>query len=229
MHRQPAQLTNGLHLGVPKRPSVRCQQVMEPHVRHRGVRVLPRVPREVVCVFPATKPQLNAPTLWRFATGRMPATVLPGGRARYSVHRIGRPCGTSSATRLSKSAGRSRTPTNTGLMPWRAAISTNCARRTWKPRWSCAQSRSCRKTRVEPVGAGPAQLRVDAPGVVGVGLEHLQLVDCARRDVVRADRPTLRLIPRVRAVGRPPACFRRRAWWLRGGAKWVGQCGASYQ
>lgn len=32
-------------------------------------------------------------------------------------------------------------------MPWRAAMSTNRASRPWNPRWSCAQSRSCKKTR----------------------------------------------------------------------------------
>ena len=31
--------------------------------------------------------------------------------------------------------------------------------------------------RVEPGGAGPAQLGVDALGVEGVGLKHLQLID----------------------------------------------------
>ena len=30
---------------------------------------------------------------------------------------------------------------------------------------------------VEPVQPGPAELGIDAPGVVGVGLKHLELID----------------------------------------------------
>ena len=64
-------------------------------------------------------------------------------------------------------------------MPWRAAMPTNCARRPWKP-WLVLgpqlivqEDPHC----VEPVRPGHAQLGVDAPGVVGARLEHLELID----------------------------------------------------
>ena len=44
MHRPAGQLTNRLDFAVLERPSVALQQVMEPHVRNRCVRVIPRVP-----------------------------------------------------------------------------------------------------------------------------------------------------------------------------------------
>jgi hypothetical protein len=43
---------------------------------------------------------------------------------------------------------------------------------------------------VEPVQPGPAELGIDAPGVKGVGLKHLELIDGVRGDVVRADEPS---------------------------------------
>jgi len=54
---------------------------------------------------------------------------------------------------------------------------------------------------VESGGPGPAQLDMDAQGVEGVGLEHLQLVDGGGRDVVGADEPALRPVPAVGALG----------------------------
>ncbi|BDB45626.1 hypothetical protein IWGMT90018_60720 [Mycobacterium kiyosense] len=59
--------------------------------------------------------------------------------------------------------------------------------------------------RVEPVEARSAQLAVDAGGIVGAGLKHLELIDRRRGRVVAPDEPTLRLIPVVGTVGRPPA------------------------
>ena len=48
---------------------------------------------------------------------------------------------------------------------------------------------------------GPAQFGIDAPGVVGAGLKHLELIDGVGGDEVGADGPTLGLIPIVRTVG----------------------------
>ena len=50
-----------------------------------------------------------------------------------------------------------------------------------------------------------AQLAIDAAGLIGARLKHLELIDGVRGDVVRADEPTLRLIPGVGAIDRPPA------------------------
>lgn len=44
----------------------------------------------LVCVLPATKPQLIAATLYFFATGKVPWKQLLFPRAMYSVQRIGR-------------------------------------------------------------------------------------------------------------------------------------------
>lgn len=60
---------------------------------------------------------------------------------------------------------------------------------------------------VEPVKPRKAQLVVDAPGIVCAWLEHLELVDGVRGDVVCTDEPAVRLIPAMCAVGRPPAWF----------------------
>src|SRR5581483_4219070 len=72
---------------------------------------------------------------------------------------------------------------------------------------------------VESVVAGPAQFGVDATRVVGAGLEHLELIDRGRGGEVGADWPTLRLIPRVGAISRPPVGLRRRARGVCGSAR----------
>jgi hypothetical protein len=51
---------------------------------------LPGVQGRYVCVFPATRPQLMAATLYFFAMGKELSNVEPAPRAIYSVHRIGR-------------------------------------------------------------------------------------------------------------------------------------------
>lgn len=54
---------------------------------------------------------------------------------------------------------------------------------------------------VEPAQPSPAQFGIDLLGGKGLGLEHLELIDCVRGDVIRADEPLLRLVPGVGAVG----------------------------
>jgi hypothetical protein len=54
---------------------------------------------------------------------------------------------------------------------------------------------------VVTVELGPAQLGIDAPRVEGVGLEHLELVDGVRWNVVCSNEPALRLVPTIGALG----------------------------
>jgi len=54
--------------------------------------------------------------------------------------------------------------------------------------------------RVEPMEPGPAQFHVDAPGIVGTRLKHLELIDGVGGGEVCADGPTLRSVPTVGPV-----------------------------
>ena len=54
--------------------------------------------------------------------------------------------------------------------------------------------------RVEPGQPGDAQLAVDLLQVIGVRLEHLQLIARVRRNEVGADQPTLLGVPAVRPL-----------------------------
>src|SRR6202140_5974471 len=58
---------------------------------------------------------------------------------------------------------------------------------------------------VDPEEPSHAQLPIDAPGIISARLKHLELIYRVCSDVVRADQPTLRLIPAVGAVNRPSA------------------------
>ena len=69
---------------------------------------------------------------------------------------------------------------------------------------------------VEPEPPGHAQLGIDAPRIVGVGLKHLELIDRVRRDVVRADQSMLRPVPTVGTVHRPPSLACRAGPWRSG-------------
>ena len=83
-------------------------------------------------------------------------------------------------------------------------MSTNCARRVWKPGSPDPQLVvQEHPDRVQFVQSGPTQFGVDAPRVVGARLKHLELVDRRGGDEFRADRPTLRLIPPVGSIRRP--------------------------
>ena len=56
---------------------------------------------------------------------------------------------------------------------------------------------------VHAEGFGPAQLEVDAFGVEGFGLPHLELIDGVGGDVVAADEPGLMGVPFIRLRFRP--------------------------
>src|SRR3984957_11316700 len=83
--------------------------------------------------------------------------------------------------------------------------------------------------RVQSVQSGPTQFGVDAPRVVGAGLEHLEVVDRGGGDEGRTDRPPLGLVPTFGTVGRPPTRVGGRAGWLGGGAWRRGQRSAGSQ
>ena len=48
--------------------------------------------------------------------------------------------------------------------------------------------------------SGPAEFLIDAFGIEGVGLPHLEFVDGVRRDVVAADEPGLLGVPVLRSL-----------------------------
>src|SRR5207302_8385748 len=64
--------------------------------------------------------------------------------------------------------------------------------------------------RVHPDRLRPAELAVDALGIEGIGLPHLELVDRVGGDVVRADQPGLPPIPVPRGLLRPACAGRGR-------------------
>src|SRR5881398_997764 len=75
--------------------------------------------------------------------------------------------------------------------------------RCLNPAASCCQRRSCRKTRI-------VFIPIDALGIEGIGLPHLELVDGVGGDVVRADQPGLPPIPVPRGLLRPACAGRGR-------------------